>query len=68
MSSGVPARPVGTIAPMVSMLGTFPTPAAFLAMGVSTMVGGMVLTVMPWPANSRAKAFVRPITPPFDAT
>ena len=41
---------------------------AQLAMGVSTRVGGMVLTVMPWDANSRANALVSPITPPFDAT
>jgi hypothetical protein len=54
MSSGVPGRPVGTMLPMTSMLGTLPTPAASLAMGVSMMVGGMVLIVMPgWRIRAR---------------
>ena len=68
MSSGVPALPTGTIAPMTSMLGTSPTSSECLAMGVSTIVGGMVLTVMPSAASSRARALVSPITPPLDAT
>ena len=53
---------------MTSTLGTWPPATPFRAMGVSTMVGGMVLAVMRWPASSRAKALVRPMTPPFDAT
>lgn len=32
------------------------------AIGVATTDGGMVLTVIPWPANSRASARVNPIT------
>jgi hypothetical protein len=36
-------------------------------MGVSTRNGGIVLTVIPFAAYSRARALVRAITPPLDA-
>jgi hypothetical protein len=51
-----------------SRLATSPAFAARRAIGVSMKLGGIVLTVMPCGASSIASAFVRPITPPFDAT
>ena len=53
---------------MTSTLGTLPSASPLRAMGVSTMVGGIVLAVMPCAASSRANALVSPMTPPLDAT
>jgi hypothetical protein len=38
-----------------------------LSIGVSTKPGGILFTVMPVGASSCANAFVKAITPPFDA-
>ena len=37
-------------------------------MGVSTKPGGIVFTVMPLGPSSSASAFVKPMTPAFEAT
>ena len=67
MSSGVPARPSGTIGPTTSTPGKSPAASACRAIGVSTRLGGIVLTVMPLRASSTASALVSAMTPPFDA-
>ena len=67
MSAGVPARPNGTIGPITSTPGKSPAASALRAIGVSTRLGGMVLTVIPFRASSTANALVRPMTPPLEA-
>ena len=67
MSAGVPARPSGTMGPMTSMPGKSPEAVAARAMGVSTMLGAIVLTVTPWRARSTASDLVRAMTPPLEA-
>ena len=44
-----------------------PSACAWCCIGVSIADGGMLFTVIPWGANSRASVFVRVMTPPFDA-
>ena len=67
MSAGVPARPTGTMGPTRSTPGKSPAASAARAIGVSTRLGGMVLTVMPFRARSTASALVSAMTPPFEA-
>jgi len=68
MSSAVPTRPTGMRAAHCSWSGRFPSSCCSRAMGVSIDDGGMVFTVIPIGANSRASARIKPITPPFDDT
>ena len=47
MSAGVPARPRGTMGPITSTPGKSPASSAALAIGVSTRLGAIELTVTP---------------------
>ena len=69
MSSGRPARRTGVIlAKLSSEPLKRPSAIAFSSIGVTTMPGGMVLTVIPLGPSSSAKAFVNPINPAFELT
>lgn len=67
MSSGMPIRFRGTPCTIASMRGLLPSTSVRRLSPVYTIAGGIVLTVMPSSANSRATALVSDVTPPFDA-
>jgi hypothetical protein len=62
------AARTGTMVARMSRNGTVPTLTPAWAIGVSTIEGGMVLTVMPCGDSSYASALVSAMTSPLDAT
>ena len=62
-SSGVPIRPIG----ISSHIASFSSDEKRSIISVSITPGQIQLTVIPLNAYSFARAFVRPITPAFEA-
>src|SRR5579884_1703870 len=67
MSAPVPRRPIGIFLAISSLDFTNPAACAWCCIGVSMPDGGMLLTVIPSAAYSRASDLVRLMTAPLDA-
>lgn len=69
ISAGSPARRTGVMLAKCSMVSVNrPSATARSVIGVTTMPGGMVLTVMPRGPSSNAMLLVKPIRPALELT
>ena len=65
--AGTRVARAGRVLAIASFDGRCPSAWAWCCIGVSMADGGMLFTVIPYGANSRASVFVSVMTPPFDA-